>query len=95
MQYNYRLSIRFDWIKQAGHASWEPRHSRQNRFPGKQYVKLGGVIRQFSYTVVALHGCIKTEIQVGNKVVFLKLIRLCTVRKQKHILGLISLTNRC
>uniref|UniRef100_A0A166F7S5 Aluminum-activated malate transporter n=1 Tax=Daucus carota subsp. sativus TaxID=79200 RepID=A0A166F7S5_DAUCS len=52
----------------AGHASWEPRHSRQNRFPGKQYVKLGGVIRQFSYTVVALHGCIKTEIQTPRHV---------------------------
>jgi len=27
-------------------------------------VKVGAVLRQFGYTVVALHGCLRTEIQV-------------------------------
>ncbi|KAF2316324.1 hypothetical protein GH714_041665 [Hevea brasiliensis] len=47
----------------ATHASWEPRHSRHCRYPWQQYVKLGGVLCHFSYTVVALHGCLLTEIQ--------------------------------
>ncbi|KAJ9152623.1 hypothetical protein P3X46_026170 [Hevea brasiliensis] len=47
----------------ATHASWEPRHSRHCRYPWQQYVKLGAVLRHFSYTVVALHGCLLTEIQ--------------------------------
>ncbi|EOA15110.1 hypothetical protein CARUB_v10028483mg [Capsella rubella] len=48
----------------AMYASWEPRHTRHcHRFPWKHYVKVGSVLRQFGYTVVALHGCLKTEIQ--------------------------------
>ncbi|KAF2308750.1 hypothetical protein GH714_015576 [Hevea brasiliensis] len=47
----------------ALHASWEPRHSRHCRYPWQQYVKLGAVLRHFGYTVVALHGCLRTEIQ--------------------------------
>ncbi|CAK9173379.1 unnamed protein product [Ilex paraguariensis] len=53
----------------ALHASWEPRHSRHcYRFPWQQYVKLGGVLRHFGYTVVALHGCLQTEIQTPRSV---------------------------
>lgn len=53
------------WVEQALHASWEPRHSIHcYRFPWQQYVKLGAVLRHFGYTVVALHGCLQTEIQV-------------------------------
>ncbi|CAM8883036.1 unnamed protein product [Rhodiola kirilowii] len=51
----------------ALHASWEPRHSR-HRFPCQQYVKVGAVLRQFGYTVVALHGCLQTEIQAPSRV---------------------------
>ncbi|EEF42443.1 conserved hypothetical protein [Ricinus communis] len=47
----------------ALHASWEPRHSRNCKYPWQQYVKLGAVLRHFSYTIVALHGCLQTEIQ--------------------------------
>ncbi|XP_065878679.1 aluminum-activated malate transporter 12-like [Euphorbia lathyris] len=47
----------------ALHASWEPRHSRHCKYPWQQYVKLGAVLRRFGYTVVALHGCLQTEIQ--------------------------------
>ncbi|KAL3499866.1 hypothetical protein ACH5RR_038959 [Cinchona calisaya] len=53
----------------AMYASWEPRHSRYcYRFPWQQYVKLGAVLRHFGYTVVALHGCLKTEIQTPRSV---------------------------
>uniref|UniRef100_A0A7N0UW47 Uncharacterized protein n=1 Tax=Kalanchoe fedtschenkoi TaxID=63787 RepID=A0A7N0UW47_KALFE len=51
----------------ALHASWEPRHSSY-RFPWQQYVKVGAVLRQFGYTVVALHGCLQTEIQAPSRV---------------------------
>ncbi|XP_060673800.1 aluminum-activated malate transporter 12-like isoform X2 [Ziziphus jujuba] len=53
----------------ALHASWEPRHSRHcYRYPWQQYVKLGAVLRNFGYTVVALHGCLRTEIQTPRSV---------------------------
>ncbi|KAJ4848020.1 Aluminum-activated malate transporter 12 [Turnera subulata] len=52
----------------ALHASWEPRHSRHCRYPWQQYVKLGNVLRHFSYTIVALHGCLRTEIQTPRSV---------------------------
>ena len=53
--------------EQALHASWEPRHSIHcYRFPGQQYVKLGAALRHFGYTIVALHGCLQTEIQVSS-----------------------------
>ncbi|KAJ4728728.1 Aluminum-activated malate transporter [Melia azedarach] len=53
----------------ALYASWEPRHSRHcYRFPWQQYVKLGAVLRQFGYAVVALHGCLLTEIQTPRSV---------------------------
>ncbi|KAL8488420.1 hypothetical protein ACS0TY_024626 [Phlomoides rotata] len=53
----------------ATHASWEPCHSRNcNRFPWQQYVKLGDVLRHFGYTLVALHGCLQTEIQTPRSV---------------------------
>ncbi|KAA3469220.1 Aluminum-activated malate transporter 12-like protein [Gossypium australe] len=53
----------------ALYASWEPRHSRHcYRFPWQQYVKVGAVLRQFGYTVVALHGCLQTEIQTPRPV---------------------------
>ncbi|KAL8119493.1 aluminum-activated malate transporter 12-like [Apium graveolens] len=53
----------------ALHASWEPRHSRHcYRYPWQQYVKLGAVLRSFGYTVVALHGCLETEIQTPRSV---------------------------
>ncbi|CAN1859991.1 Aluminum-activated malate transporter 12 [Linum perenne] len=47
----------------ALYASWEPRHSRNCRYPWQQYVQVGAALRRFSYTVVALHGCLQTEIQ--------------------------------
>ncbi|CAH8283186.1 unnamed protein product [Eruca vesicaria subsp. sativa] len=53
----------------ALYANWEPRHTRRcHRFPCQQYVKVGAVLRRFGYTVVALHGCLQTEIQTPRSV---------------------------
>ncbi|KAL9242706.1 hypothetical protein vseg_016681 [Gypsophila vaccaria] len=53
----------------ALYASWEPCNSRYCfKFPWKQYVKVGAVLRHFGYTVVALHGCLQTEIQTPKAV---------------------------
>ncbi|KAL0889309.1 hypothetical protein Bca101_013292 [Brassica carinata] len=53
----------------AMYASWEPRHTRHcHRFPWQHYVKVGAVLREFGYTVVALHGCLKTEIQTPRSI---------------------------
>ncbi|XP_057769113.1 aluminum-activated malate transporter 12-like [Salvia miltiorrhiza] len=53
----------------AMHASWEPCHSSKcERVPWQHYVKLGDVLRHFGYTVVALHGCLRTEIQTPRSV---------------------------
>ncbi|XP_008786376.1 aluminum-activated malate transporter 12-like [Phoenix dactylifera] len=54
----------------ATFASWEPRrHSRHcYRYPWRQYVKLGAVLRHFGYTAVALHGCLESEIQTPRSV---------------------------
>ncbi|ESQ39809.1 hypothetical protein EUTSA_v10001180mg [Eutrema salsugineum] len=53
----------------AMYSSWEPRHTRHcHRFPWQHYVKVGAVLRQFGYSVVALHGCLKTEIQTPRSI---------------------------
>ncbi|XP_061366970.1 aluminum-activated malate transporter 12-like [Gastrolobium bilobum] len=67
--YKAVLDSKFTDETLALHASWEPRHSRYcHRFPGQQYVKVGNVLRQFGYTVVALHGCLRTQIQTPRSV---------------------------
>ncbi|CAN1752040.1 Aluminum-activated malate transporter 13 [Linum perenne] len=52
------------------HASWEPRHSSHCRYPWKQYVKVGAALHRFSYTIVAIHGCLQTKIQVHSYFVY-------------------------
>ncbi|CAN6847739.1 unnamed protein product [Brassica oleracea] len=53
----------------AMYASWEPRHTlRCNKFPSQQYIKIGSVLRKFGHTVVALHGCLQTEIQTPRSI---------------------------
>ncbi|KAK7390774.1 hypothetical protein VNO78_18842 [Psophocarpus tetragonolobus] len=50
-------------------ASWEPRWSRYwHRIPWRQYTTVGASLRQFSYTVVALHGCLLSEIQTPRSI---------------------------
>ncbi|KAG7547100.1 Aluminum-activated malate transporter [Arabidopsis suecica] len=75
----------------ALYANWEPRHTlRCHRFPCQQYVKVGAVLRQFGYTVVALHGCLQTEIQVS----LITLIMSCFVINLKLILIFVFKTPR-
>eukprot|EP00253_Pinus_taeda_P033182 PITA_33182 len=48
----------------ATFAIWEPRHGKfRFNHPWKQYVKVGAMIRHMAYCVVALHGCLRSEIQ--------------------------------
>ncbi|CAH8278056.1 unnamed protein product [Arabidopsis lyrata] len=50
-------------------AKWELRNTRLcHKFPSQQYIKVGSVLRKFSYTVVALHGCLQTEIQTPRSI---------------------------
>lgn len=49
----------------ANSAAWEPPHGRFRHFfyPWSEYVKVGAVLRHCAYEVMALHGCLHSEIQ--------------------------------
>ncbi|KAF7021849.1 hypothetical protein CFC21_034732 [Triticum aestivum] len=49
----------------ANSAKWEPPHGRFKHFlyPWAEYVKVGNVLQYCAYEVMALHGCLHSEIQ--------------------------------
>ncbi|KAJ4765710.1 aluminum activated malate transporter family protein [Rhynchospora pubera] len=49
----------------ANSAKWEPPHGRYRHFcyPWMEYVKVGAVLRHCAYEIMALHGCLHSEIQ--------------------------------
>lgn len=49
----------------ANNAKWEPPHGQFRHFfyPWSQYVKVGAVLRHCAFEVLAIHGCLHSEIQ--------------------------------